>query len=356
MRFLKILQALQSVVGRRTEDAFPERTLPVEILEPEGDSPRAVFVQRIGIARKLLENPAFEQMRFLEDYLPLCDPEQTGWIRYFMDHNPEFLNGEAHRRQSQVLRQELTRCVRRMDSVTVEEVAALVDIELASESPSTEAIARRVAHHLFGCCLRELSGTHVAVDPETLLAVDIFVSFPRAEHLHSCHRHVDAYLAAVRRIREPSPSELIALLTLFMMGVIPTTTAINWSANRWVRYATADPSAGQAEPAVDFSVTPTNLVMRHCVSDTVVDGHAFRRGDVVYLFLGEVSGCPLHRLTSLPFGAGRHACSGQSLSRRMMELAHDGFRNARGDWSRVRVAQAVAGRTSAFLRFSVDPA
>ncbi|MBN8246870.1 MAG: hypothetical protein J0L84_05435 [Verrucomicrobia bacterium] len=351
MRILRILHALQSVVGHRTEDTFPERAQPVEFVEGEGDSPRAVFVQRTGIARKILEDPIFEQMRFLDDYLALCDPQQTGWIRYFMDHNPEFLNGEAHRNQSRLLRPELARCVRRMDAVPPGEVVALVDEVLASEGPSTFAIARKVTAHLFGCCLQEVSGTGVTVDEEVLFGVDIFLPFPRPAHLHRCHERVEAYLAAVRRIREPGPAELLLLLTLLMMGTAPTVAAVNWAANRWLRHATLGASPGAPEPEVDFSLAPTSFVMRRCTQDTVVESHPFRRGDVVYLFLGEASGCPLHRLNSLPFGAGRHTCSGQPLSRRMLELAHAGFRGARGDWSRVQASGVVPGRSSAFVKF-----
>jgi len=136
-----------------------------------------------------------------------------------------------------------------------------------------------------------------------------------------------------------------------MMGTAPTVAAVNRAANRWHRHVTT----GAPEPDVDFSLAPTSFVMRRCTQDAGVDGHEFRRGDVVYLFLGEASGCPLHRLNSLPFGAGRHTCSGQPLSRRMLELAHAAFREARGDWGRVRASGVVPGRSSAFVKFEADP-
>ena len=356
MRILKILHSLQSVVGHRTEDTFPNRPVPVEFLEGEGDRPRAAFIHRIGIARQILEHAAFEQMRFLDDYLALCDPLQTGWIRYFMDHNPEFLNGEVHRNQSRLLRPELARCVRRLDAVPVTEVAMRVEQVLASERPSTYGVARTVTAHLFGRCLQEISGTEVAVDDEVLFGVDIFLPFPRPAHLHACNHRVDSYLAAVRRIREPNPAELILLLTLLMMGTAPTVAAVNWAANRWLRHVTSATAPGSPPPEVDFSLAPTSFVMRRCTEDTVVDSHSFKRGDVVYLFLGEASGCPLHRLNSLPFGAGRHTCSGQPLSRRMLELAHAAFREARGDWSRMTASGVVPGRSSAFVKFEATMA
>lgn len=204
MRILRILHALQSVVGFRTEDTFPNRPGSVEFMEREGDGPRAAFVHRIGITRKILENGAFEQMRFLDDYLALCDPKHTEWIRYFMDHNPEFLNGEVHRNQSRLLRPEFARCVRRMDAMPVAEVTTLVDGVLASERPTTFRIARAVTAHYFGCCLQEISGTGVAVDEEVLFGVDFFLPFPRPAHLHACNQRVDSYVAAVRRIRARS--------------------------------------------------------------------------------------------------------------------------------------------------------
>lgn len=355
MRILKILHALQSVVGHRTEDAFPDRPAPVEFLEGGGDQPRAAFVHRIAIVRKVLEHAAFEQMRFLDDYLVACDPQQIGWIRYFMDHNPEFLNGEVHRTQSRLLRSELARCVLRLESEPVAEVARLVDEVLSSEHPSTFGVARRIISHLFGCCLREISGTEVVVDEEVLFEVDIFVPFPRPAHLHACNRRVDSYLTAVRQIREPNQAELIALLTLLMMGTAPTVAAVNGAANRWLRSVTSGTSPGSHPPEVDFSLAPTSFVMRRCTEGTMVDSHQFKRGDVVYLFLGEASGCPLHRLNSLPFGAGRHTCSGQPLSRRMLELSLAAFRETRGDWSRAHASGVVPGRSSAFLRFQPTP-
>ncbi|MBL9175271.1 MAG: hypothetical protein JNL10_17155 [Verrucomicrobiales bacterium] len=351
MRILKILHALQSVVGFRTEDTFPNRPASVEFMDRDGDGPRAAFVHRIGITRRILEDGAFEQMRFLDDYLALCDPRRTEWIRYFMDHNPEFLNGEVHRDRSRLLRPELARCVRRLDAMPVAGVAALVDGVLASERPSTFRIARAVTAHYFSACLQEISGTNVSVDEEVLFGVDIFLPFPRPAHLHACNQRVDSYIAAVRRIREPSPAELIVLLTLLMMGTAPTVATVNWTANRWHRQVTSGTASGSPPPEVDFSLAPTSFVMRRCVEDTEVEGHSFEQGDVVYLFLGEASGCPLHRLNSLPFGAGRHTCSGQPLSRRMLELTHAAFGESRGDWNRAVASGVVPGRSSAFVKF-----
>ena len=356
MRILKILHALQSVVGFRTEDTFPDRPVSLEFMQSEDGGPRAAFVHRIAIARKVLEHGAFEQMRFLDKCLALGDPLRTGWIRYFTDHNPEFLNGEVHRNQSRLLRPELARCVRRMNAVPVSEVTMLVDEVLASERPSTFQVARKVTAHLFRCCLQEISGTEVGVDEEVLFGVDIFLPFPRPAHLYACNQRVDSYLAAVRQIREPNPAELLVLLTLLMMGTAPTVAAVNWAANRWLRHVTPGTAPGSAPPEVDFSLAPTSFVMRHCTEDTMVDSHPFKRGDLVYLFLGEASGCPLHRLNSLPFGAGRHTCSGQPLSRRMLELAHAAFRESHGDWSRMEVSGVVPGRSSAFVKFEATTA
>lgn len=351
MRILSILHALQSVVGHRTEDTFPDHPLPLEFIGEGNNGPRAAFVHRTRLARILLEHPAFEQMRFLDDYLAVCDPQQTGWIRYFMDHNPEFLNGEVHRNQSRLLRPELARCVRAMEGVPVAEVAALVTQVLASEQPTTFEMARKVTAHLFRRCLREVSGTDVDAEEDALFGVDIFVPFPRPAHLQACNYRVDTYITAVRRIREPSPGELIVLLTLLIMGTAPTVASVNSAANRWQRHLTSGVAAGSPAPEVDFSLAPTSFVMRRCVENTTVEGHAFKPDDLLYLFLGEASGCPLHRLNSLPFGAGRHTCSGQPLSRRMLELAHAAFRDARGDWSRVHASGVVPGRSSAFLKF-----
>jgi cytochrome P450 len=94
--------------------------------------------------------------------------------------------------------------------------------------------------------------------------------------------------------------------------------------------------------------------MRECVAADMIGAEAVRPGDVVYLFLGSATGCPFSRLTSVPFGAGRHYCSGAALTQVMTAAVQNGLRRIRADGSKINPSEIAQGKAAAFLRFAAD--
>jgi cytochrome P450 len=116
----------------------------------------------------------------------------------------------------------------------------------------------------------------------------------------------------------------------------------------------ADEAAERTSGLDAYAIVPTNFVMRACVGADTLGGEAVEPGDVVYLFLGSASGCPFSRLTSLPFGAGSHYCSGAALTRVMMKSVRSVLGRMRADCSRVSPTPEVEGKASAFLVFATE--
>jgi cytochrome P450 len=95
--------------------------------------------------------------------------------------------------------------------------------------------------------------------------------------------------------------------------------------------------------------------MRTCAAADTIGSEAVRPGDVVYLFLGSATGCPFSRLTSVPFGAGRHFCSGAALTQLMTTAVQNGLSRIQADGSQITPSEEVQGKAAAFLRFAAGP-
>jgi hypothetical protein len=142
------------------------------------------------------------------------------------------------------------------------------------------------------------------------------------------------------------------------MGVSPLQAILTSLINSYVvalRAGSAGSDAVKVATGWDsYAIVPTNFVMRECVAADMIGAEAVRPGDVVYLFLGSATGCPFSRLTSVPFGAGRHYCSGAALTQVMTAAVQNGLRRIRADGSKINPSEIAQGKAAAFLRFAAD--
>ena len=160
-----------------------------------------------------------------------------------------------------------------------------------------------------------------------------------------------------------SSAKYMAVSTMVVMGFSPLLATITSSLNQLLETLSSSDasveSAIQACQRIDYNITvPTNFVMRECIDPVTIDGIELAPGDLVYVFLGTASGCPFSRLTAIPFGAGRHFCSGTKLSQMMLKLAQGAMADSAQSLRKLpvlpRPTPIETGRATAFLSFR-DP-
>lgn len=360
MQYLKILNGIRWITGQRSPISFPDKGCGVESFGQMGTGQGVLFVYDTAIGKSILESADLGQYDFIERAVALTSKEQTAWIRRFCSESPVMLDGPSHQEQRRELSNVLLRCSDALRNVPADMLATTIVSASNIEGASSLSIGEQIIGQLFGTCLTEITGHEVVIPNEELFAVDFFNPFPKPSTLQRCDQAIRVCMEALEW-QKLSKIEVLAVSTLLIMGVSPLLAAVTKSINTLLE-GLCPPNdnitkAIQACKSVDFyNTVPTNFVIRRCLKSITVQNHSLAKDDLVYVFLGSANGCPLSRLQSIPFGAGRHICSGTRLSAEMLSLTHDALELAAPELKKSALnceqSPTVKDRASAFLTYT----
>jgi hypothetical protein len=356
MSYLLLLDTIRSVTGRRRHDRFPAIEPAVSVVR-RGDGTSLFVVCDAQQAKAVLQSPRYRQFNFLEQILTIAKPDRTEWIRIFCDISLIMVDGAEHERRRGLMQRSLDRCAAGVRGMSDDEMAAVIDSGITAEHCTSSAIASRLVNLLFSKAIAELVGKPVELPARDLFAVDFFNPFPTLSSLTRCNEAISTCCNAIG-FETLAEADQAAVLSLLLMGVSPLQAILTSLINSYVvalRAGSAGSDAVKVATGWDsYAIVPTNFVMRECVAADMIGAEAVRPGDVVYLFLGSATGCPFSRLTSVPFGAGRHYCSGAALTQVMTAAVQNGLRRIRADDSKINPSEIAQGKAAAFLRFAAD--
>lgn len=360
MDFLRVLDAVRAITGKRGEDRFPAQPAPLVVFRSDSGGRKVVMVHDAGLARGVLESPAYRQYNFVERILSVAKPERTAWIRRFCDVGLIMIDGPEHERRRLETGRLLDRCVERLIDLPPERMETVLQAALRSHQPATARdVARAIVITLFSECVSEVAGQEGLLLDETIFAIDFFNPFPTISTLHRCNDALSRCCEAIG-VEELGDAEQATVLSLLVMGVSPLYAMFTAMINAAVAAVQSgqDPRRAIRDVrGVDaYSIVSTNFVMRECVVENDVGGEKILPGDIVYLFLGSASGCPFSRLTAIPFGAGRHYCSGAKLTSTMLSIVRNALQSCTAAMVGVEPSPVEQGRASAFLTYGMPPA
>ena len=364
MQYLRILNALRTITGQRSAHHFPNQYSDLEIFDSPGSESRVLFIYNTSLGRQVLDSREFGQYDFTQRALALAGEERTNWIRRFCFESPVMLDGTAHQVRRRELSNVLKRCTDALNTVKIADLASDLLVAARHKSATSLRVSQEIVTQLLSICLGAITGRDANLPTEELMAVDFFNPFPKPSSLYRCDHAISACMHALQW-QSLNEAERTAVSVMIVMGVSPLVATATASLNALLEVLAIPGSthdeAVTASRKVDFHATvPTNFVMRRCLTTTVVNGHELREGDLAYVFLGPVSGCPFSALTTLPFGSGRHVCSGRQLSLIMLASVHDALELAVSSLAELplvnRRTPVEAGRASAFLRYADETA
>lgn len=351
MRYLRILDTIRSITGNRGATQFPAKNTAYALIdaEPHGpDATRVIFLYDVAISRVVLESDCFEQFDFLARAVASIDRERSAAIRAICRSSPLLLDGPLHRQRRQGTAQVLARCPEHLSTHGWQCVTEALQTALATDPPlESSRISEALVGSLFNCCFSLIAGREIALPPEWLFEVDFFNPFPSPSALMRCNDLIDQACRAIGW-EDLDEAEQATVSALLVMGISPIHAMVTASINAMIEALRA--GATPQDDLDPHQVVPTNFVMRRCTATFQAGELAFSPGDIIYVFLGSVSGCPFGRLTAVPFGAGRHYCSGARLSYQMLDLVNGALRE-RFDAIATVIPSAVNRRASAFLGF-----
>ncbi len=360
MQFLQVLETIRWITGQRGSDHFPRKAGAVEAIGLLGTGQGVLFVYNPTLARQILRSPQFGQHNFLASAMALAGAQQTGWIRRFCAESPLMLEGPLHEQRRGELASVFERCSGTLAELGPDGLASTLKSDLGRPGASSLRVAEGLTTALINHCLSAVSQRRVALTTDELMAVDFFNPFPKPSTLRRCNKAIATCMAALDWERLCA-DERTAAAALMVMGAAPLVAAVTASLNALLESLSATP--GNIDQAVAACsrmtfqrIVPTNFVMRRCLTTTTLAGHSLVEGDRLYVFLGAATGCPFSKISSLPFGAGRHSCSGLALALQMLAMAQ---RALAAEAQRIATApvllhrSAVAqGGASAFLAYA----
>jgi len=353
MKYLQLLDTIRSITGRRQFDRFPKVEPAVIVLRSDGQ-PTTLIVHDAQQAKAVLQSPRYEQFNFLSQVLTIAKPDRSEWIRRFCEIGLIMVDGEEHQRRRRLMQRALDRCAFGIKQIPEEQIITVVEDCLSIDPCTVDAVVSKLVLLLFSRSIASLSGASVELDPIDLFSIDFFNPFPTLSSLSRCNESIGKCCRAIG-FEALDESGQVTVLSLLLMGVGPLRAMITALLNDYIgarREGLAAEAAVKRTHRVDsHSIVPTNFVMRACVAADTIGMEPVKPGDIVYVFLGAGTGCPFTRLTSVPFGAGRHYCSGAGLSLVMMNAVRSVLGRIKADWSRITLSAAAQGKAAAFLSF-----
>lgn len=354
MNFLRLLDTIRSITGRRLHDRFPPIEPPTVALRPDGVGPATFVVCDAQRARAVLQSSRYRQCNFLAQILTIAKPERTAWIRRFCDIGLIMVDGPEHQRRRQLMHHALERCAAGVRGIADADIDEAIEEAAAVDPAPADAIASRLVLLIFSRSISALTGSAVELPSRDLFAVDFFNPFPTLSSLARCDEAIGNCCGAIG-FESLDEGGQAAVLSLLLMGVSPLlallTALINAFSSALRDGLTPEDALRRADAVDSYAIVPTNFVMRTCIAADTIGDEAVEPGDAVYLFLGSASGCPFSRLTSVPFGAGRHSCSGAALTQVMTNVVRSGLARTRVDFRRIGPSRELQGRAAAFLAY-----
>jgi hypothetical protein len=354
MNYLQLLDTIRSITGRRQYDRFPPVEAAIDVFRRDGAKGATFVVYDALQAKAVLQSPNYGQFNFLQQILTIAKPERTEWIRRFCDIGLIMLDGPEHQRRRPLMQRSLEKCASGVKGIPDDEMVAVIEDGIAAEPATSAAIASRLVVFLFSRAVAGLVGKPVELPARDLFAVDFFNPFPTLSSLSRCNEAIGNCCEAIGFDGLDEPDQA-AVLSLLVMGVSPLHALLTALLNAYAAGLEAGMERADAVKAAtgwnSYAIVPTNFVMRTCIATDVLGQDVVQPGDIVYLFLGSATGCPFSRLTSVPFGAGLHHCSGAALTQVMTTAVRNGLIRIDPHGCPITPSEEVKGKAAAFLGF-----
>lgn len=349
--YLRLIQEFAAATGYRQLYSAPAANKKIQSVPLTEANRHAHFVYDLDLTRQVLRtSDIFPQDHFLDKLLEKCDHERVKWVKLFVEKSPEFLDGPYHTIARKSLKTYIDRFVKTVSEKVVDEIKALIILELQAEIASSLNVAKSIIRLRFGQILEEILGTPIVLDDDLLFGPEIFTPSIRIKaNIYRLNNSTDKF---IKEYVNPSLREdtliMIPILSLFYMASTPILAGLVACIN-----SRADTNWNdEAIISDNFKITPTNFVAREASRDTVLNGTTINKGDKLYAMLFESTGCPFSNQNILPFGHGKHLCPGADLSKLILKQTNEAMQSfSPKDLAALHKSSIQHGRGSAFLAF-----
>lgn len=362
MSLLDRLALLRTLSGSEHEDCLGEHSEGVTFF-PEQRT-RFGIVSSLPVARGLLRSPSALAIDHVSDFIGNLPEQDADYVRFFLSHSPEFLNGDAHRDQAAALRSTLARLLpiaEALDPVALAQQLQQRHPEPAGTSPPPSLSSKQLARAVLADTLSQVFASGFGAS-EPLFAPDqflensgVFNAIPRAPKLRQLNQRL-APLIARTNWRQQEPVVQLLILVISLMGTMPLLATLTAALHQLLALGYGQSGAGSALPLElqgdrpFVRVLPVRFVLRRMACAERIAAVSFQADDVLFVYLASGNGCPIHQGGALPFGAGLHRCPGAALSRLLVERCLQAVLQS-GLLARTVPSPLQSGHVDAFLSY-----
>lgn len=322
------------------------------------------IVSSLPVARGLLRSPSALAIDHVSDFIGNLPEQDADYVRFFLSHSPEFLNGDAHRDQAAALRSTLARLLpiaEALDPVALAQQLQQRHPEPAGTSPPPSLSSKQLARAVLADTLSQVFASGFGAS-EPLFAPDqflensgVFNAIPRAPKLRQLNQRL-APLIARTNWRQQEPVVQLLILVISLMGTMPLLATLTAALHQLLALGYGQSGAGSALPLElqgdrpFVRVLPVRFVLRRMACAERIAAVSFQADDVLFVYLASGNGCPIHQGGALPFGAGLHRCPGAALSRLLVERCLQAVLQS-GLLARTVPSPLQSGHVDAFLSY-----
>jgi hypothetical protein len=355
MSFLDRIKLIRQVTNGQHYDWIGNHGLAVTFFDEK--HVRFAIITETRIAKKLLDHPACWAINHLQSFLPADSEEGLEHIHRFLKLSPEFLNGEDHRKRSEITKTIIDRYYQACLQVNPSDLLRDLETWTATHSSySASDLSKAILSIYFTQAGKifhqnqnfQFRSSHITEK------FGFFSAAPRVSRLMSFNKDISSHLQEAH-LEHASEEETFLLLLLRIMGSAPLNStlisSLNFLLERQQNGHEDSTLPSELRGKLPFArFLPTRFSLRRLTEDIEIDGHEFHANDVVYVYLAEAGGCPIKKVQALPFGFGRHFCPGHKVSELVISTCLNTILSSEA-LKRCAASQANSENVGAFLSF-----
>ena len=353
MLYLNLVQKFKSISGLRGVHSAPN--LDSKFLTFSTDSISFHYLLDLDLVSQVLSSPHFFKQDLFLSRLLNKEPNDLHWIHYFVKYSPEFLDESAHLKSKEAIKKYTKLLELNENRIVLSHDSFLAALKASRSKFFTaglvaKEIVRKYLENIFSLLLNQ----QIIVKDDLLDAPDIFTPTIKINNnLHLLNNAVDNFLASNNLNSSKITDELMLTILSFMyMSIRPLRACLTTLLNH---AALHKGYISNPQYFIGFKMVPTFFVAREALVDTNLESLSVSKGDKLYLYLYNSSGCPFSNKI-LPFGKGSHFCSGYKLSQLLVRNLLDIIGNVKLESDRIKmfsydVCEPRMNTPNAFLDF-----
>lgn len=324
--YFEAIDRIRQITGNRTSNSFLTQLNGFDVFRNKNNNHSIFLVYDFESNKQILKSKSFEPYNFIDGALKfnkLDFPLQ----KKFINNTPLFIeNIKSHFQKTSKLRVIYQRFSKRIEDIQMIDLFQVIDNIFLADEITTKFLSKSLVIYFVQEIFEELTGKKLQLNPEYIEELSFISTTPTPRLLKNTESNLNR-INSLYNTDSLSDYEYTALNSFLIMGFYPIVSSITVLLNNYIQLLDQKHSKDRINTFLkDFSfsnVTPINFLVRIAKKDITIEDINFSEGNIVYVFLGKLSKCPFNKNSSMPFGIGKHQCTGKQTAKVILDKTKD---------------------------------